>query len=161
MSASKSLTRLLVLCIALIRVVCASDSTDRPGMGVEFRRAEVEPADSLTQATVQGSGQKIYLHKDADLTSADVAVARVVKADVLGDRKETFSVDVQFTKQGANRMAVLSQEHHGKPLAILFDGKVISAPLIMSPLSETVVIAGGFTDAEAKRLADALNQKGL
>ncbi len=154
MSASKSLALVLVACIAFVRPALAGDPVDRPAMKLEFRRAETAPAESLTEATVQLSGQKIYLHKDAEITNADVAEARAVD-----DGNGNTSVGVTFTKEGAEKMAALSEGHQGKPVAILLDGKVISAPVITASLSDRAMITGNFTDAEVKLLVEVLNKK--
>src|SRR5581483_10153536 len=41
----------------------------------EVRKAEAKPTDGLTAATIAGTTEKIYLHKDAALTSKDIAKA--------------------------------------------------------------------------------------
>jgi preprotein translocase subunit SecD len=46
--------------------------------------------------------------------------------------------------------------HLGRPVAILIDGRVVMAPLVRSPVSESAVITGDFTRAEAERIADGM-----
>lgn len=44
----------------------------------------------------------------------------------------------------------------GKTLAIVVDGKVLSAPIISTAISDQGVIAGNFTTEEVDRLVSAL-----
>lgn len=132
----------------------ASEVAGRPAAKLEFRRAETQHANGLIKVAAMPTGQTLYLHKAADITNSDVAEARVVNGD-----SETAAVRVKFTKAGAHKMAVLSKGHHGKPVAILIDGNVVSAPVIRGSLSDQAIIAGTFTKAEAERLAEDLNKK--
>jgi len=54
-------------------------------------------------------------------------------------------------------MAKLSKEHLHKPVALLIDGKVISAPIISSELTNSCIIAGNFKKVEAERIAKLLS----
>jgi preprotein translocase subunit SecD len=119
---------------------------------VEFRRAEAEPAEGLTEAKVAGTDQKVYLHKAADLTGADVASA------VVGGDDDKATVQVTLTGEGTKKAAKLSKDHANKPLAIVVDGKVIAAPVIRAELGESVVITGNFTKAEAEKIVAGLGK---
>ena len=46
-----------------------------------------------------------------------------------------------------------TQGHIGKPIAILVDGQVVTAPTVRAAISTTGVISGDFTKAEADRIA--------
>jgi preprotein translocase subunit SecD len=119
---------------------------------LEFRRAELEPAPGLTEATVAGTTDKVYLHKTSDATNEDVADVRASE-----DIEKNPAIDVAFTKAGARKMARLSEEHKGKPLAILVDGKVITAPRIAATFSERAMLTGRFTRDEVEKLVRAIN----
>jgi hypothetical protein len=127
---------------------------DPPRVTVEFRRAETKPADGLTEAAVVGSGQKVYLHKAAEITNTDIAKAFPGLSD---DRK--YEVHLQFTKDGAKKMAKLSEAHRGKPLAILVDGKVVCAPVLLDIITEYASISGSFTREEVERIAKGIAAK--
>ena len=126
----------------------------KPTVKVEFRRAETKPAPGLTEATVPDTTEKVYLHKTADATNADIAEAR---ADV--DAAQQPYVLITFTKDGARKMAKLSEEHKDKPLAILVNGKVLSAPVIRGKFSKEVQISGNFTREEVAKLVRGINGK--
>jgi preprotein translocase subunit SecD len=59
---------------------------------------------------------------------------------------------VQFTLDsgGTRRFAEVTQANVGKRVAVVFDGKVLSAPVIRTPiLGGTGYIEGGFTEEQA------------
>ena len=52
---------------------------------------------------------------------------------------------------------MVSQENIGKPLAIVVDGTLVSAPVIKAAIPGGVaVIVGSFTQEEAERIADGI-----
>jgi preprotein translocase subunit SecD len=126
---------------------------DKPKTKVEFRRAETTAAKDLTEATVAGTKDKVYLHKTADLTGADVASAKLSGED------KNPTIEITFTEAGAKKAAKLSEDHADKPVAIVVDGKVIAAPVIRTKLGATIRISGHFTEDEAKSLVKAISGK--
>jgi preprotein translocase subunit SecD len=146
---------LLLSAMGLGCVAQASEQepAEKPRAQVEFRRAENKPAEGLTEATVGNSRDKVYLHKTADATNEDIADARV---DTLND---PVAVIVVFTKEGAEKMAKLSEGHQGKPLAILVDGKVISAPIVRATFRNQAIITGLSSKEEAERIVTGLKGK--
>jgi preprotein translocase subunit SecD len=49
--------------------------------------------------------------------------------------------------------------HVGRPVALLIDGDVVSAPVVRSPMSDSAVISGNFTRAEAERIAEGIGRR--
>jgi preprotein translocase subunit SecD len=49
--------------------------------------------------------------------------------------------------------------HVGRPVAILIDGAVVMAPVVRSPINDTAVITGHFTQAEAERMAKGIGRR--
>ena len=119
---------------------------------IEFRRAEAEPAEGLTEAVIPGTTDKIYLYKLADVTNADIAKAR----SILDDQQKP-AAEITFTAAGAKKMAKISELQIGKPLAIIIDGKVISAPVVRSPFSERAMISGNFTVKDVEKIVKRIN----
>ncbi|MFT3879559.1 MAG: hypothetical protein QM703_07860 [Gemmatales bacterium] len=135
--------------------VRADDPKVVTAVKVEFRRAETKLGKGLVEAVIQGKKEeKVYLHPNAELTHQDIESAFV---DSFGSSANEYMVQVAFTKEGARKMTALSKEHLHKPLAILIDGKVVSAPVIASELSNGCVIAGNFKKEEAERIAKQLS----
>jgi preprotein translocase subunit SecD len=126
---------------------------DKAKTKVEFRRAEKTAAEGLTEATVAGTKEKVYLHKAADLTGADIASARVA-----GDAKDP-TIEITFTEAGAKKAAKVSEDHADKPIAIVVDGKVLAAPVVRAKLGTTIRISGNFTGEEAAKIVKGINGK--
>ena len=98
------------------------------------------------------SGRRIYLHPETILTNSDIAAAQVVP----GNSASRFGVAVSLTRDGASKMFSATQSHIGKPIAILVDGQVVTAPTVRAAISTTGVISGDFTKIEADRIAAGL-----
>ncbi|MGE3804308.1 MAG: hypothetical protein AB7K24_06515 [Gemmataceae bacterium] len=131
----------------------ASEWATDPATRIEFRLAEADKAEGLVEAKVAATDKKVYLHKKAVLSDADVAAARVVKS---GDR---YELELTFTPAGAKKLEKATGNHIGKPLAILVDGKVVSAPLLMAAVAERAVISGDFSKQELQELAQDLEPR--
>jgi preprotein translocase subunit SecD len=141
-------------CLALAVPLAVAGPDEKPKVKVEFRRAETKNADGLTPATIAGTDEKIYLHATADATNADIAEARVAV-----DGACNPAIEVTFTKDGAKKMEALSEKHQDKPLAILIDGKVVSAPVVRAKFSDKAQITGKFTKEEVEKIVKAINAK--
>src|SRR5205823_4034700 len=67
------------------------------------------------------------------------------------------SIDFTFNTAGARRFGRTTQENVGKPFAIILDDKVLSAPVIQTPiLGGSGQITGNFTVQSAHDLAVSL-----
>ncbi len=136
----------------------ANAKTD--GIRIEFRWAESAAKEGLTEpdgVELSETKGKVFLHKQPILTNPDIATANAVKnKSASGD---LYYIDVYLTKDAAKRMAKSSEENLKKPLAVLADGKIISALTPMQPLSDWVLMYGPFTKAEAERIATSLKTK--
>ena len=68
-----------------------------------------------------------------------------------------FQINLEMTDEGAKRFRVVTEKLVDKPLAIVLDGKLYSAPVINEPLSKNAQISGNFSQREAIDLANVLN----
>jgi preprotein translocase subunit SecD len=134
--------------------VSAEKPADKPQVRLELRRAETKPGEGLTEATVAGTSQKIYLHKKAEIDNKDIARARAMEDD-----RGHPAIEVVFTREGARKAARMSEAHKGKPLAILLNGKVVGAPVVRDRLSDHALITGTFTQKEVDRLVKGMSGK--
>lgn len=116
---------------------------------MEIRLAETTPGAGLQQASVSGSDRPIYLHPTALATWADVSVARIIDVG-----NSMFGVAVTFNSDTAARMASATAAHLGRPMAVILDGRVVSAPIVRAPISDSGVITG-ITAAAAQDLIEA------
>jgi preprotein translocase subunit SecD len=146
------------LSLAVLLVVasggCANWRFWERSVPVEFKIGESKPADGLSEQTVAGSDQTVYLHPKAALTNADIASATVKPAS------EGFGVEVVFTEEGRKAFANLTKNNVEKHLAIIVDGEIVSAPIIKSPIATgAALITGDFSEEEANRIAEGIMRK--
>jgi preprotein translocase subunit SecD len=111
----------------------------------------------LTFAEVEGEGDSQTL-APTDLTGADLKSADVVYDNTTGKP----AVSLEFTAEGAKKFEDLTDKNIGKPLPILLDQEVVSAPVVQEKISGgKAQITGNFTVDEAKNLAIQLNAGAL
>lgn len=100
------------------------------------------------------SREHLHVSKTPLLTGDAIAGAKSEFDQIAG---QTL-VRVTFTQKGAEDFALITEAQLGKRIAILIDGKVISAPKILQKItSDSVQISGNFAPGEAEILATRLN----
>ena len=104
-----------------------------------------------------------YLHEQTRLTGDDVA-----RAHVGFDNFNQPMVSLEFTETGKETFAKLTEANVGKRLAIMLDGRVVSAPVVREAITggRAQVTLGVNSSpaalmAEAQRLATSLNSGGF
>lgn len=119
---------------------------------IEFRLAETDPAPGLIETSADSARRTIYLQPDPLVTNADIRDARVVLDD-----SGRPAIDVRFVQGAQQRIRQATAMHRGKPLAVLLDGKVISAPIVQGQVGSAARIQGRFSREEAERIAKSLS----
>lgn len=126
---------------------------------LSFREVATDTASLDTQddmATISAQ-QELFVDK-ADLTGELVDRASVVFSQETGE----VLVQLEFTGEGAEKFADITQRSVGQPVAIYLDNNVISAPVVQQPILDGVaVISGQFTTDEAEELAISINSGAL
>ena len=94
-----------------------------------------------------------------DLTGADLETASVVfNQSGTGEP----AVSITFSQEGGEKFAAITENNIGKPLAILLDGQVVSAPVVQEKITGGVAqITGDFDIDSAKELAIQLEAGAL
>ena len=144
-------TVLFVVCLGCRFLLTAAETPDKPDGNIEFRRAENQPAEGLIEAVVAGSDKKVYLYDTAEAGNKDIADIRVVR-----DERGEPAIGITFTKKGAEKMARVTQQHIGKPIAVMVDGRVLSAPMVRAKLSRKSLITGKFTVDEVEGIVKTI-----
>ena len=94
----------------------------------------------------------------SDLTGKDLQSAAVT----FETQNRQPAVSLKFKDSGKDKFAKLTKEFLGKPLAILLDNSLLSAPTVQSEIvTGDAIISGSFTLDEAKFLATQLNAGAL
>ena len=146
--------------IVILLIVASSSmwpfggSTAQAAIRFEVRLAEEQPIAGLTAARVANSNRTVYLHPDVVVTNTDIAFSNVVPGNTPSPQ---FWIDVRLTAAGADRMRQATRNHIGRPVAILIDGEVVSAPTVKSPIGDAAVISGDYTRAEAEKIASGMS----
>jgi preprotein translocase subunit SecD len=138
------------------RLSLAEASLERREVAIEFRRAETEPAEGLTEVMEPRTKQKLYLHPKAEITNTDIADAAIDHE--LEDRAGP-GLRLTFTKEGQKKLAKLTTEHQGKHVAILVDGKLLIAAPVNGKLVEKMEVRGDLKKAEVERIVNALKNR--
>jgi len=92
-----------------------------------------------------------------------------LSGDRLTDARAAFDqqtnepvVNFRFDSAGASRFAQITQQNVGRPFAIVLDNKVLSAPVIRTPITGgSGQISGGFSVSEANTLSALLRAGAL
>ncbi len=140
----------VIVLLSLTYLGCASYQGTQNYL--ECRFAETSPGPDLTEMAFEPTGEKFYLHQQVEITELDVISARVVQGN------EPPVVELNFTPEGTIRLAQLTASNVGRCLAMLVDGKLVSAPLIKAEIpGGRALIMGKFTLEEATQIAEKIN----
>lgn len=140
---------------ALLLSGCAGEEIRRlpgePARSVEFRVEADSPSAPGAVSLPLPDGQPILLSPEAVIRNADIKRVRVSR-----DRNGGFAIELSLKPQAAARLHRETETHIGRRMAILLDGRVVSAPRINSAIAESVLINGDFTREQAMNTARAL-----
>ncbi len=118
---------------------------------------------NLIGKTAQLQFAKVGENDSEGLILTDLTGADLKEAQVEFDQKTSKPVvAITFTEEGAKKFEELTGANVGKPLPIILDNNVISAPIVEDKISGgSAVISGSFTTDEAKDLSIQLNAGAL
>jgi capsular polysaccharide biosynthesis protein len=138
------------------RIAPQAGATNAARSGLEFRWVADDndtnsPADLLSDERQQ----TLRVLKPVVLDNRDVW-----SAAISGDRAGTKEISVVLTSTGGKKFRRATASNIGRRLAIIWQGRAISAPVIQSAITDgRVSISGNFTDTEAQHLVDVLNHR--
>lgn len=142
---------LLSLMLITILTGCARMPLREAQVSLEFRPGSHTPEPGMKEMTVVGTGAIVYISNEVVLSNADVKSARVIT-----DHSQP-QIEIQFTEAGAARFAEATEKYHRKPIGILVDGRLISAPVVQERITGSrAIIAGLFSEEEAQRIAEGI-----
>jgi preprotein translocase subunit SecD len=94
------------------------------------------------------------------VTGDDVLSAEAVRTSD-GTFDDVYEVNYSLRRAGGARLKAWTSANVGRYVAVVFDGRVVSAPYIKSPIWLDVVISGNFERRDAEDLAIALSAGNL
>lgn len=133
---------------------------------------ETVSGDDIERGVVPSGTRIMYSDKksaDDNVLRLPVKTKVMLSGDMLVDAHTEFEqqsgepvVAFRFNPSGARKFAEITSENVGKPFAIVLDNKVITAPVIRSPIiGGSGVISGDFTVESANDLAILLRAGAL
>lgn len=147
-------TTMGVLILTMVVTGCTTFQPKAPATTIEFRAGETIPAPGLTEMTVMGTERKVYLHDGVLLTNEDIKSVSA-KAGQFGPQ-----IEIIFTDEGRRKLAKATAANLNKPLGIVVDGKLLSAPIVKDKISGgRAIIIGSFSFEEAERIAQGIVTK--
>lgn len=137
---------------------------------LEFKMVDDTALPSDLARGVAPVGSQVLPYAEA-AAGAPIAVKRLggIRGDELTNAQATNDpqtnepvVNIAFNTEGGAKFAKLTTQNVGKRFAIILDGKVISAPVINTPIiGGSAVISGHFTTDSASQLAISLRSGAL
>jgi preprotein translocase subunit SecD len=138
---------------------------------LDFRMVDMTMTPEQAQAQIQDghppqdsellpdeNGQPVLIEKRVLVSGADLTDAQPSFDQTTGQPDVTF----RFNASGARKFADVTSANVGKPFAIVLDNKVISAPVIQTPITGgSGQITGNFTVQSANELAVLLRAGAL
>ncbi|AKM79622.1 MAG: Preprotein translocase subunit SecD [Candidatus Beckwithbacteria bacterium GW2011_GWB1_47_15] len=116
-------------------------------------------SDGLDDEVASPGGKLIFV--STDLTGKDLKKSAVTYSP--GEQGVNQPVvSLEFTPEGSQKFARLTQSNVGQPLAIFLDDQLVTAPIVNEPiLNGQAVISGSFTPEAAAKLSIQLNAGAL
>lgn len=104
-------------------------------------------------STRMSSGEEIDLDRFPPLFSGDQVASASIGADQAGQR----TIDLVLRDEGRRLLAGYTRDHVGDSVAIVLDGKVLTAPVVQGAITDgRVQITAGFPLLEAQNLVTIL-----
>lgn len=138
------------------KLVKAGPAPDREMLIEEFGGTIPDNMEIVRGDTAEMEGAYYLVSRIAAVTGKDLRNARR-SVDEWNNPAVAFSLN----PDGARRFKQVTSENIGKPLAIILDGKIQSAPIIGDVISDSGIIHGHFTPKEADDLALVLRAGAL
>lgn len=129
-------------------------SKEQSAPRLQFRLVATEAGPDTQDIKDPDSGQLLHVRRRVELDASDVKDAHIAKSP-----SGQFSVDMDFTPAGSEKLAALTSANMNKKLAIVFDGRVLMAPTIRAKITGSLTLSGGskgLAPEQAKSLVDAI-----
>lgn len=142
----------VLLVLLLLLSGCATQKPAAKKVKIEFR----EIGDSLRvnySIMVSKDGKKSYAVSGRALGIGD----KIEKAFTEGS-----VIVINFNAEGVKKLGEVTEGLIGGRMAIIVNGELVAAPVIKEKITGgMVMIAGAFTEAEAKEIADGINAQNM
>ena len=142
----------MIVLFILVLTGCATLVTTSQAVTLEFRPGGLSPMEGLTEMAVVGTDQKVYISQDVVVSNNDIVSAEVIEG--FGSPQ----ILIVFTRAGTKKISRATENNIGRPLGIVIDGRLFSAPIVWKTISTPrMIISGRFTQEEALRIVNGIN----
>lgn len=146
--------KMLIGLFVLLLSGCITMPGTSQAVTLEFRPGSQSPMEGLTEMTVVGTDQKVYISQDVVVSSNDIVSAEFIEG--FGSPQ----ILIVFTRAGVEKFSRATENNIGRPLGIVIDGQLFSAPIVRQTISTPrMIISGRFTQVEALRIVNGINTK--
>jgi preprotein translocase subunit SecD len=135
------------------RPVAPAKAAD-PVAVLEFRLVPEAEKPGLLRVPILGTDETIAVEPEVLMDARAVASAKA-NLDAMGRPQ----IALTFTPEGAKTFAEITRKNVRRKLAMLADGKMLSAPVIQAEIAGgKAVVTGSLTMAKARQIADRINE---
>ncbi len=146
---------LVVIVAAALLAGCTT--VDNSKSAVEIRAAQTSKHPDWQKLDFYVGGLNTWVAKEPTIVCSDIDSAKR-SLDGFGEP----TVVITFTAEGAKKMDALTTERMSRPIAVILDGKIVAAPIVTKPVTDTLVVGFGKESSArstANKLADTINNK--
>lgn len=89
----------------------------------------------------------------------EVTKSQILKIKKIFDNLGRFTIDITLNKEGAIKFKKLTENNIGKPIAIVLNKKIVSAPNVVNEIPNgRIQISGNFTEKEVDELMEGFKE---
>lgn len=122
---------------------------------VEWELKVYTPKNPLTQKDDEGRKEELVFRRNPVVGGAHITTATPRMSE------DGWQIDVMLDAAGGSMMQGFTAEHVGDRMAIILDGRMVSAPVVKGQFGGRFQITGNFTRDEAKNLSTILTTGSL
>jgi len=134
----------------------ASQSSQLTGPRLQFRwvvEGDGGEAKTILPAPTESEPDRtLAVGDEVVLYEGGIATAEVQK----DPNTDQYAVHFETNERWAERLLIATEQNQGKALAIIFDGRILSAPIVQAAFGKSGSITGNFTQVEAEAIAKAI-----
>ena len=146
---------LSVVCLTLLSDSAQSQTSEfRAKAVLEICLADTEPTEGWVKHDVE-DGKPIFVCPKALIREDGIESVEAKQSEY----SKTKDIYIRLTRSAGKKLAAASETNLNKPMAILFNGSLVSAPLIRSKIQRNVAISGHFSDAQVEEMLAALQPR--
>ncbi len=154
----KFILTLTVLCVAT-SLAFAKPKSIEFSLALPEAEAKTVPHKAYSYASRQGQKPKdILVSKELLFSNADIESIIIIRKNDSA-KKEFPVIDLVFNKIAAEKLAVTTENNRTRSLAVIVEGKVLTAPVIILPMTKGHFMFSSWqvaTDAAATQLVNDL-----